>query len=178
MAKAIVNVKSENKKPARVVPVVQVRITEGVEAITKNIMTIEKAGKALETLIHDTAMSTLVHADKHGDVTLANKLIEAIPSLVRKNALRDWFQAYGKFGFDEETNTLTFKKAKKTEQDTAGQNPFWSFKAEAKYVPFVLSAEIIKLVQRAEKSQGDKTRKKDVIPAAQLEAIRNLVKQA
>lgn len=75
------------------------KIIESAKAIDTAIASIAKRGKTLQADIHVAAVSCLVHADKHGDITLAVKLVEAVPSLARKNALRDWFIAHGKFSY-------------------------------------------------------------------------------
>lgn len=140
------------------------------KAIATTIASIAKRGKTLERDIHIAAVSTLNHADKCGDTTLAQRLVCAVPSLARKNALRDWFVAMGKFKYDVETKTLRHDKAKTTNLELAIATPFWEFKQEAAYVPFDMQAAIISLVKRADKAMqhGDKV---DKTALAQLAAI-------
>jgi len=109
-------------------------IIEGAKAIDTAIKSIATRGKRLERDIHVAAVACLVHADKHGDVTLAQKLVDAIPSLARKNALRDWFIAHGKFDYDATNKTLAFNKKGTTLVEEAIATPFWEFKQEAEYV--------------------------------------------
>jgi hypothetical protein len=158
MAKA-----TEKKAPA-------FKYIEGAKAIDTAIKSIATRGKSLERDIHVAAVSCLMHADMHGDVTLAQKLVEAVPSLTRKNALRDWFQAHGKFGYDVQGKTLTFDKKGNTLLDAAIATPFWEFKQETAYNGFNIEAAVLQLVKRAEKAieKGEK------VPAAKLEALRKL----
>ena len=90
--------------------------------------------------------------------------------MARKNALRDWFIAMGKFSYDATEKTLTFNKKGITQLDTAIATPFWEFKQEAEYVPFDLQAAILTLVKRADKAMqhGDKV---DKAALAQLAAL-------
>lgn len=146
------------------------KILDGAKAIDTAIKSIGTRGAKLQSDIHVAAVSTLVHADKHGDVTLAQNLVDAVPTLARKNALRDWFIAMGKFSYDTTEKTLTFNKKGTTLLDTAIATPFWEFKQEAEYVPFDLQAAILTLVKRADKAMqnGDKV---DAAALKQLTAI-------
>lgn len=157
-----------NKKETVKKPVM--KLIEGTKAIDTAIKSIASRGKTLERDIHVAAVSTLNHAELHGDVTLAQRLVEAVPSLARKNALRDWFLAFGKFSYDEKNKTLAYNKAGVTLLDEAIATPFWDFKPEAPYVPFDMNAAIQKLIQRAEKavSNGDN------VPSETLDALRKL----
>lgn len=130
----------------------------GAATIGKAIASIATRGKKFEKDVHIAACSVLNHVELHGDITLANKLIEAVPTLARKNALRDWFIAFGKLGYDAKNKTMTYDKNKVTLQDDANDTPFWEFKPEAEYVPFDLTAAIQNVLKRAQKAaeHGDK----------------------
>lgn len=146
------------------------KIIDNAKAIDVAIKSIASRGKTLERDIHVAAVSCLNHADKHGDVTLAQKLVDAVPSLVRKNALRDWFMAHGKFSYDMTEKTLKHNSKGKTQLQVAIDTPFWEFKPEAEYKPLDLQAAILQLVKRAEHAieKGEK------LPADKLEALRKL----
>lgn len=138
------------------------KMLDGAKAIDTAIKSINTRGKSLQRDIHVAAVSCLNHADKHGDVTLAQKLVDAVPTLARKNALRDWFIAHGKFSYDATEKVLTFNKKATTQLEQAIAVPFWEFKQEAAYVPFDIQAAILTLVKRAEKAinNGDNVDKK------------------
>lgn len=147
--------KTETKavKPAtKAVKKITVTVLTGTDAINAAITSIAKRGKALDKDIHAAAVSTMVHADKHGDVTLANKLIEALPSTARKNALRYWFIAFGRFTYNTEGKTLGYNHAATTQTAKATQTPFWQFKPEAEYVPFNAVQALESLLKRATKA--------------------------
>lgn len=134
------------------------KLIQGAEAINKEIQLISGAGKKFEQRLHIAALSCLHHAGAHNDVTLAQKLVEALPGLARKNALRDWFLAFGNIRYDEEKRVLRHASGKSVNETQAAATPFWEFKPEAEYVPFDLQAAIRKVYERATaaKAKGDK----------------------
>lgn len=146
-------------------------IIEGKTNIDKLIASLQARGKKYEQELHQCAVSCLNHAGLHGDITLAQKLLSAIPSGMRKNALRDWFIAMGKFTWNSETKTLDFDKQKATLLEEAIVTPFWTFKPEAEYVPFDLTKAINALLAKAKKAQE----KGEVVPTDKLEAIAKII---
>lgn len=79
--------------------------------ILKNIGAIGKAAKALTANIQLTAVGCIEHAVKHGDITLADQLVDALGKGMRRASLRAWFETNGpmylpkgkdKFAFDKE----------------------------------------------------------------------------
>lgn len=155
---------------------VKMKIITGAEGISKGIASISKRGKAFERDVHCLAVSTLIHADKHGDVTLANKLIDALPASQRKNALRDWYLAFGKFKYDEKNKALGFNGAAGTQTDKAIETPFWEFKPEQEYVPFNAIKAVENLLKRIDnaKNKGDEV--PEVLESALKEVQAKLTK--
>lgn len=150
------------------------KMIEGAKAIDTAIKSIATRGKKFEADIHQAAVSVLVHADKHGDITLAQKLIEAVPNLARKNALREWLMAFGKFGYDSENKTMTYNGKGSTLVEEAIETPFWVFKPEKDETLFDLNAAIHNLIKRAENAAAKGAK----VPAAQLNKLRTLDKVA
>jgi hypothetical protein len=60
--------------------------------ILKNIGSIGRASKKLTADIQSTAVGCALHAVKHGDVTLADQLVDALGKGMRKASLRAWFE--------------------------------------------------------------------------------------
>lgn len=147
------------------------KLLEGVAIISKAITSLQTRGKKYESDLHQTAVSCLNHAGKHGDITLANRLIEAIPTLTRKNALKDWFLAFGKFKWDAETKKLAYDKTKATLLEEAIDMPFWSFKSEPEYKPFDFNAAIQAVLAKAKKAKE----KGETLPDDKIEALSKLV---
>lgn len=154
--------------PAKAAKPAKVEILTTAAKVNEAIAKISKAGKAFEKLIHSAACSVLYHADKHGDITLANKLIEALPNMARKNALRDWLMAYGKFAYDATNKAMIYDKTKTTDQSAAEAEPFWTFKPEAAYKPLDLMAEIKRLVAKID--AHDKMAQTDPKKAGEVDA--------
>lgn len=162
------------KQEQEVQPQIVLKLISGKENILAAIGQVTVTGQTLQTLLHTVAVSILLHVDKHREVSLVNKLIDAVPNMARKNALRDWFSAFGKMTYDQETKVMVFKKTAKTNSIQATQTPFWEFVPEKAYVPFDLLAAIGVLVTRAEKT-AEKNNRADKIPADKLAALRKLV---
>lgn len=65
--------------------------------ILKNIGAIGKASKKLTEDVQKTAVACAIHAVKHGDVTLADQLVDALGKGMRRASLRAWFERQGPF---------------------------------------------------------------------------------
>lgn len=63
--------------------------------INKAIASIANRGAKLDGDIQLAGLSVLAHATAHGDVTLADKLVAAMPKGSRKLALVEWMLAFG-----------------------------------------------------------------------------------
>ena len=63
--------------------------------INKAITSIATRGAKLDTSIHVTGVSVLAHASEHGDPSLCDKLVNAMPKGSRKLALVEWMLAHG-----------------------------------------------------------------------------------
>ena len=149
---------------------IKMKILTGADVINAAIKSIAKRGKAFDKDVHVAAVSTLVHADKHGDITLAQKLVDALPASQRKNALRDWFLAYGKFSYDMQNKAFTYKKDAVTQLETAINTPFWEFKPEAAYVPF----DAVKFIEQAVKRVTKAVNDGEKVPEALVTGLQDL----
>lgn len=69
-------------------------ITE-TSLINKAIESIAKRGQKLDHDIHVAGVSVLQHVDVHGDTTLLDKLVNAMPKGSRKGAFCEWAVAFG-----------------------------------------------------------------------------------
>lgn len=65
----------------------------GIDTAIKSIIT---RGASLDKLIQQTAVSVVDHIEKHGDITLANRLQVSMPKGSRSNALAAFLLATGK----------------------------------------------------------------------------------
>ena len=149
-----------------------VKLLTGSAAITTAINSIAKRGKLFERDLHSVAVSTLDHAIKHGDITLANKLITAMGKSQRVNALRDWFINFGPFAYDATNKSMVHVKgSNKTDIKAAMAMPFWEFKQEAAYVPFNLETAVLTLLKRIDTAQS----KGETVDAKAVATLQSLV---
>ena len=148
------------------------KLLDGTKAINTAIDSIKTRGKSLDKDIHQAAVSCLDHAEQHGDITLAEKLVKALPNSSRRNALRDWFMAYGKFNYDMKSKGFTYDKEAVTNLEQAIVTPFWEFKPEIEYVPFNLKEQITRILVKAEKAieKGEEVATEDLATLRQLAA--------
>lgn len=146
-------------------------LIEGATAIDAAIKSIQTRGKSMDRDIHIAACSILNHVEKHGDYTKAIKLVNAMGQSARKNALKDWFLAFGKLSWNAETKDFTFNKNAVTMLSEAIAMPFWDFKPEPEYKPFDFNASVQAILSKATKA----VERGDIVPQDKIEALRKLV---
>lgn len=108
---------------------------------------IAAGGKSLQARITTVAVSTLVHAQTHGDTGLACRLLDALPSGQRTQALKVWFTHFSgkqmKFGKDAETGKFTCKLPARDEAlfdiDGAMANDWSTFTRESTPTTFMIA---------------------------------------
>lgn len=112
----------------------------GAPAINKAITSIQGRGAKLDADIHTAAVSVLKHAHEHGDTTLADKLVAAMPKGGRKLALVAYLLNFGAITMLDKTvdaeriaNGGMFKKDSSKTFDEAGAvaTSWTEFKKEA-----------------------------------------------
>lgn len=104
-------------------------------AIEKAIVSVANRGKKLDADIQTAGLSILNHVQQHGEVSLCNKLFNALPKGARRNALVEWFLKYGKVQVNTDKATakefpLVFRKDGKTDIDGAVKQPWYDCKPE------------------------------------------------
>ena len=115
--------------------------------INKAIASIASRGKKLDADIQTAGLSILNHVQEHGDSTLADKLVLALPKGSRKLALTEWLLAFGKLRILDKTNVddaarigagaiFAYDKTKSTDIESATAKSWYDFKPE----PDVLTA--------------------------------------
>ena len=123
--------------------------------IVAAIADIKVTGKKLDDMIQVAACSVLQHNELHGDVSLINDLVAAMPAGSRVNALREFIEKFGKVFYDDKTKA--FKHAKKgvTMLEDAMATMWTTFKPEQPYKPMNLAAEVAALLKRAQDRYSD-----------------------
>lgn len=134
------------------------KLLKSKEAIVKAIKSIQTRGKRLDQDIWACAVSAMAHHAEHGDVTLINDLIAAMPKGARVNALRDFILAHGKVTFDEENQVFMHDKKGSFDLEGACEKSWTEFKPERPYKPVDALALVKSLAKKisAERKEGDK----------------------
>lgn len=143
-------------------------------AIVTAIEDIRTTGKKLDSMIHVAACSVIDHLEEHGDVTLMNNLVDAMPKGSRVNALRDFLNTFGRVSYDETKKAFAYDKTKETDLAGAMAISWTEFKPEQPFVPFDLQGMIKGVLNKAIKAQGDESQK-DNVDAELLASLQALV---
>lgn len=147
------------------------KLIEKAADVTKAIESIARRAKKLDDDIHSVGVSCMYHADKHGDVTLMQKLITSLGKSQRRNALIAWACAFGKFQPDEKGKNVVFAKGMSTDLAGAEGSSPWDFKPEPPFQAWDMEAELAKFMKRAQAAAKDSRNKVD---PAKLEALAKL----
>jgi hypothetical protein len=100
----------------------------------KLILSIKTRAGKLQNDVHQAAVSSLAHAVNHGDVTLLNRLLMALPASARRNALAAWAIKFGPFIANTDKTTKSeapLMHMKRDDSDIQGAiaQPYWELKA-------------------------------------------------
>jgi len=135
------------------------------ELILKKIGTIGKNAKKLTADIQDTAADCALHAVKHGDVTLADQLVDALGKGLRRASLRAWFEkntpmylpkGKDKFGFDADRAKTMREIPEADLRETLMALPWEEAKPEEPVVSvFDVSEAVDKFIKRLEKQVAE-----------------------
>lgn len=122
-------------------------------ACDKAITSIKNRGVKLDKDIHDAACSCLNALIKHGDTTLMNRLLLAMPKSGRKNALAAWMLNFGNVLLNDDKATkaerpLVYDKAGEHDIDGAIATPFWEFKASEGGTTFAVDTYLASVSKR------------------------------
>ena len=140
------------------------KLLSGSNNIEAAIISIQKRGKKLDHDIHVAGVSCLKHIEFHGDVTLLNRLVEALPKGSRTNAFKEWAEVHGKVHWSQDDKLFVYEKEKSTLLDEAIATSWVEYKPEPEYKPLDFKAELAKLLKKADervntKDKGDKVDK-------------------
>lgn len=140
----------------------------------KLIVSIKGRGAKLDADIHQAALSVCAHHAQHGDTTLANRLLAAMPKSGRRNALQSWMLAFdGKLALNDDKATKAEKPLVHSKEGTAfdqagaDATPFWEFKATEGSKDFDFTAYINGLNKGVNKAMEKATPEQ----RAKLEAV-------
>jgi len=146
------------------------------------IVSIGKRSASLQMDVHKAAVATLAAWQATGDyrpaVDRINRLIAAFnKGGMRSNALVDWAVAFGGFVYNEQTKLLVHgkdKAGKHIDLQAAMNEPFWLFKPQSEYKPFVLLDQLLSNLKKAD-SVLAKPKKGDDVDTKLMMALRKVV---
>ena len=134
-------------------------LISGAANIKAAIDSIERRGKKYDHDVQIAALSAMQHHAEHGDVTLVNRLVDAMPKGSRVNALREFIETFGAVRFDAESKKFLHTKGKEFRLDAAMKIMWHEFKPEQAYQPitdpFKRFDQLVTQFERDMKEMGD-----------------------
>ena len=137
------------------------RHLQGVTDPEQKRRIIGRASAKLTKDIQATAVGCVEHAVKHGDVTLADQLVDALGKGLRKASLRAWFEKNAPMFIAKGKDKFSFDPTRKGEwnqdrEDTLLATPWEEAKPEEKIVSiFDVSESFDKFMKRVESMSKD-----------------------
>lgn len=129
--------------------------------VLKNIGSIGRASAKLTKDIQATAVGCVEHAVNHGDVTLADQLVDALGKGLRKASLRAWFEKNAPMFIAKGKDKFSFDSTRKGVWDAEREAsllalPWEEAKPEEKVVSvFDVSESFDKFMKRIESMTKD-----------------------
>ena len=111
---------------------------------------IRVTGKKLDGMIWVAAVSVIAHVEKHGDVTVAQTLVDAMPKGSRVNALLAYLEEFGKMAWDAADKKLVYAKTKASNVQGAMGISWVEFKPEPPYQSMTLETAVAALIKKAQ----------------------------
>lgn len=115
-------------------PVLKATLIIGTEELNKAIDSVINRGKKLDDSIQLLGLSLMGHTDKHGDITLMNRLLVSFPKGSRRNAFAEWALKFGKYslntGADKKDVPFHFDRERTTDLLGAEGTMWTEFKPE------------------------------------------------
>lgn len=146
-----------------------------VKQINAKSEALGKQTKNIQEAIHNHAIVIAQHIAEHGDVTIADTLVEALGKSLRSNALRQWFLDFGGCMWNDKKKKFGKKKDFTLDVGAATANPFWEYVPEAAFKPIdgnaLLAAALKKMKAALEDTDHAGQHKVDAKMVRALEAI-------
>lgn len=115
--------------------------------------------KTMQEKVQICAVAILAHAEKHGDWTKANDLVNGLPNGVKRDSLVAYFEQNGGLisGDDGFVAWSGADKIRKQFND-AKTKMWWTYKVKSPFSGFNLDDEIEKLIEKAQKRVNDRAK--------------------
>lgn len=124
------------------------------------------------------ALEALEHLDKTGDIGCANRMVAGMPKGTKRNALAEWFLAFGKLKLNEDKTTSKDKpfvhaKDKTTNVAEGTKKPWYEFQPEPPIVEvFDAQAVMLAALNNARTKAG---KAKEVLNLSVLDKVAELL---
>lgn len=137
-------------------------LISGAAQIKSAIDSIERRGKKYDRDVQIAALSAMQHHVEHGDVTLINRLVDAMPKGSRVNALRAFIEKFGAVRYDVESKKFVHVKGGTFGLDGAMAVMWNEFKPDPDYQPIADPIKrfdaMISQFERDVKEMGDRSK--------------------
>jgi hypothetical protein len=127
---------------------------QSATAIGKLVDTVIKVSVDLDPQLHEAAVQCLMHAEKHGDTTLADRLVKGLGKATRIEALKLWYHDFSPIRWNGDGKVGQLKEGQKDfkayDAENANANPFFSYApgAERTVRPITI-VDMFKIVDNA-----------------------------
>lgn len=124
------------------------------------IQNINIAGKGLDDAVQSVGLDVLAHVEAHGEVSLAIKLLRALPKGARAKALADWFMRFGKISVNTDRKAakslpLLYCKTGSTNLEGAAATPWYKCKQDKPLAEeFDFAGRLAALIKAAQAAQA------------------------
>ena len=153
--------------------------------INAAIVKIRSQSKDVQQMIHETAVSVLAHVRDHGDTTLAVRLLSALPTGQRREALAFWFNKFSNkmlsLNNSKDAGWVAKLKTERKPEDFdiegASETDYGDLIAEPKVKPVTLKA-LLSAVEKFIKNDKKLDDGTPVVPAEVVVVAQRMLKAA
>ena len=127
-------------------------IGKNAKGVDKLIELAVKSLKSMRNSVQVASVGVLVHAEKHGDYSKAQVLVDALGNGINKASLQKWFVDFGGLTMDEESGVFDGWKGKeyiKANFANARSEAWWEQKEAPAYKGFDLQDALNKVYKMA-----------------------------
>lgn len=124
--------------------------TKDVKELDKLITSAVSSAKTMRSKIQIAAVAILIHAEKHGDYTKANDLVNGLGHGVNGRALVQWFTKFGGLSVDKnQFSGWNGKEYIRDNFDDAKSTMWWEFKKQNAFAGHNLEQELKRIIKRS-----------------------------
>jgi len=170
---ATVVAKADNSNTPIVTKESLYKTTKAIEAA---IVAAIAAGNTVQQEYQRIACSAMVHLYQHGDIRIVRHLLATLPEGMRKVSMATFFDKFAPVTFDDD-GEVHYNKERKLDLAGALSLAWWKAAKEAVYTPFVLEAELKKLIEKASKKLAKGVKEGDHVTNTMLVTLQSAYQQ-